>query len=128
MTYQDSLKSFFKKNALAFACCKDPLTTFHIEAQNQKRIIEEVLDGESIHKKDGGKINVDELILEPSYFCGILGLQGRMDFIDLNLDTIIEQKVVKVHGLVMLIRQITSKSIMYSCSFIELYFIILIRK
>lgn len=92
LTYHDSLKSFFKKNALAFACCKDPLTTFHIEAQNQKRIIEEVLDGENIHKKDGGKINEDELILEPSYFCGILGLQGRMDFIHLNLDTIIEQK------------------------------------
>lgn len=92
MTYEESLKSFFKKNALAFACCKDPLTTFHIEAQNQKRIIEEVLDGENIHKKDGGKINEDELILEPSYFCGILGLQGRMDFIHLNLDTIIEQK------------------------------------
>lgn len=44
------------------------MTTFHIEAQNQKRIIEEVLDGENIHKKDGGKINEDELILEPSYF------------------------------------------------------------
>lgn len=92
MTYEESLKSFFKKNALAFACCKDPLATFHIEAQNQKRIIEEVLDGEYIHKKDGSKINVDELILEPSYFCGILGLQGRLDFIGLNLDTIIEQK------------------------------------
>lgn len=38
MTYEESLKSFFKKNALAFACCKDPLATFHIEAQNQKEL------------------------------------------------------------------------------------------
>ena len=92
MTYPDSLKSFFKKNALAFACCKNPLETFHKDAQSQKEIIENVLSGDGIHMKNGGKINEDELILEPSYFCDMLGLQGRMDFIHLNLDTIIEQK------------------------------------
>ncbi len=92
VTYEDSLKHFFKKNALAFACCKDPLKTFHIEAKNQQKIIEKVLNGGNIHKKNGGKINEDELILEPTYFCSVLGLQGRMDFIHLNLDTIIEQK------------------------------------
>lgn len=91
-TYSESLKSYFKKNALSFACCKSPLEVFHIEAQNQKKIIEDVLNSESIHKKDGGKIVGDELILEPTYFCSVLGLQGRMDFIHLNLDTIIEQK------------------------------------
>lgn len=92
VTYEDSLKHFFKKNALAFVCCKDPLKTFHIEARKQKKIIEDVLYGGNIHKKNGGKIVEDELILEPTYFCSVLGLQGRMDFIHLNLDTIIEQK------------------------------------
>ena len=92
LTYTDSLKSFFKKNALSFACCNDSLEKFHGEAQSQKNIINNVMNNGSIHKKDGQKIIDDELILEPSYFCSMLGLQGRMDFIHLNLDAIIEQK------------------------------------
>lgn len=92
-TYADSLKEFFKKNALAFACCKDSLQqAFHQKAQSQKNIIEQIMNGGNFHNKKGKRINEDDLILEPSYFCCTLGLQGRMDFIHLNLDTIIEQK------------------------------------
>lgn len=34
----------------------------------------------------------DEVILEPSFFSDTLGLQGRMDFLDLSYRTVIEQK------------------------------------
>ena len=91
-TYAASLKGFFKKNALNFACCKDALQAFHQDAQSQRNIIERIMNDGNIHNKNGEMINEADLILEPSYFCGTLGLQGRMDFIHLNLDTIIEQK------------------------------------
>ena len=92
LSYQESVRRYFKKNALSFACCKDQLATFHAEAKSQKNIIEDVINNQKIHGKNGKVISSDDLMLEPSYFCEVLGLQGRMDFIHYNLDTIIEQK------------------------------------
>lgn len=92
LSYQESVRRYFRKNALSFACCKDPLATFHVEARKQKDIIEDVINNQKIHGKNGKVISSDDLMLEPSYFCEVLGLQGRMDFIHYNLDTIIEQK------------------------------------
>lgn len=92
-SYNDSMKHFFRKNALSFACCKDSLIRFHVDAQKQKSIIERVISQEHrIHQKDGKPISSEELILEPTYFCEPLGLQGRLDFIHFNNGTIIEQK------------------------------------
>ncbi len=92
-SYNDSMKHFFRKNALSFACCKDSLIGFHVDAQKQKSIIERVISQEHrIHQKDGKPISSEELILEPTYFCEPLGLQGRLDFIHFNNRTIIEQK------------------------------------
>lgn len=92
-SYKESIWHFFKKNALSFACCTDPLIKFHEEAKRQKHVIENIFGNEQLaHQKDGRALSPDELILEPTYFCETLGLQGRLDFIHYNYDTIIEQK------------------------------------
>ena len=44
------------------------------------------------HKKEQRPVQSGELILEPSFFCETLGLQGRMDLIHVALDTVVEQK------------------------------------
>lgn len=93
ISYSDSMRRFFQKNALSFACCQDSLTTFHIDAKNQRNIIDKVIVQEKkVHQKNGKIISSEELMLEPSYFCEALGLQGRMDFVHYNLKTVIEQK------------------------------------
>lgn len=94
VSYADSLREFFRSNAIPFASIDDPqaLAGFHDEARRQKARIWDFMNNSRIHQKDGSPISSGQLILEPSYFCETLGLQGRMDLIHLNLDTLVEQK------------------------------------
>ncbi len=91
-TYGESLKRFFHDNAIDLACCDDIDNEFHKEAMQQQRNINAVMKSGNIHQKNNETLAASDLILEPSFFCETLGLQGRMDFIHLNQDTIIEQK------------------------------------
>lgn len=90
-TYAASVRHFFQKNALDLATCEGLDSTFHTEAKRQRSIIDNTMQTK-LHLKDGSGLNSEEMILEPSFFCETLGLQGRMDFIHLNMDTIVEQK------------------------------------
>ena len=93
VSYADSLKHFFSKHALAFACCPDELDAdFHREAKRQRDIIRDIMANTLKHKKEQRTVQPGELILEPSFFCETLGLQGRMDLIHVALDTVVEQK------------------------------------
>ena len=88
-SYNDSVKSFFKKNSLAL------LTTsiesdFHLKAKQQK---------ENIHTSIGVELpqkvsifDFEKTLLEPSFFCEMLGLQGRMDLLQSDFSLLIEQK------------------------------------
>ena len=92
-TYGESLKAFFCRHALAFACCPDELgADFHREAQRQRDIIRDIIGSSLKHKKEARPVKPGQLILEPSFFCETLGLQGRMDLIHVALDTVVEQK------------------------------------
>lgn len=92
-TYAESVQQFFRQNALALACCKDlDDATFHSSAQQQRQHIDDVVRHGKIHQRNNQTLASEALVLEPSCFCETLGLQGRMDFIHLNLDTIVEQK------------------------------------
>ena len=94
VSYAESLREFFGSNALRFASldASHDLAGFHDEARRQKARIWDLMNNSRIHQKDGSPISSGHLILEPSYFCETLGMQGRMDLIHLNLDTVIEQK------------------------------------
>ncbi len=91
-TYAESIKTFFHDNALALACCNGIDASFHAEAMAQQKNIYDIMHSERIHQKNNEPLSAHDLILEPSFFCETLGLQGRMDFIHLNQTTIIEQK------------------------------------
>lgn len=90
--YRDSAVTFFRRNALSIACCPDVGTDFHVEAQQQKRNIHDVIRENRVHLTNNKTFASDQLIVEPSFVCPSLGLQGRMDFIHLDYSTIIEQK------------------------------------
>ncbi len=91
-TYAESLRKFFRRNALAFVTCPDGLgKDFHSAAQAQRENIRHIMD--TVYPqvvKD--HFRSDEVILEPSFVAPQLGLQGRMDFLDLNYRVLIEQK------------------------------------
>lgn len=90
-TYADSVRRFFQRNALDIAACEGLDNTFHTAAKRQRDIIEATMQA-GLHLKGDASLKSEEMILEPSFFCETLGLQGRMDFIHLNMATIVEQK------------------------------------
>lgn len=88
--YSESIGSFARNNALAFATCPDLKNTFHQDAQAQAANIRHAIDdGLQNHI---GTFNRDQVIVEPSFFSEMLGLQGRMDFLQLDYKVLIEQK------------------------------------
>ena len=94
ISYTKSIKEFFKNNALSIATCPDMDETFHQEAQQQRSNIHHLLS-ESYEQQTSMRFRSNDVILEPSFFSDALGMQGRMDFLDLSYRTIIEQKAGK---------------------------------
>lgn len=96
-TYKDSIASFFRHNALDFLYClkSDARSShdFHQEAQRQKHNIRQLFD--LYEQQTNSRFRSDHIMLEPSFFCDMLGLQGRMDFLDMTMASVIEQKAGK---------------------------------
>lgn len=91
--YTKSIKDFFQRNTISLlttALSKD----FHAQAESQKRIIEETIWKKlpEMLKADGIHFDSREVMVEPSFFSEMLGLQGRMDFLQLDDKVLIEQK------------------------------------
>lgn len=88
-TYEKSVEKFFHNNIINL------LTTaltpdFHKQARRQKENIKYLLTVELPRMvPDFVKENV---VVEPSFFSEMLGLQGRMDFLQLDFAILIEQK------------------------------------
>jgi hypothetical protein len=87
-SYGESVMRFFQENPLNVATCADfDGEAFHREARRQqqnlrnyvKRQKEEVFDAERV-------------LLEPSFFCDVLGVQGRVDLLSDDKRVLIEQK------------------------------------
>ena len=95
-----SLRRSFREQALRFCACSDfDATKFRQQAQQQVRNIREAV--EALFAQNG----TDRALLEPSFICERLGLQGRVDLMtapasltgghaDTDLDTLllVEQK------------------------------------
>lgn len=88
-TYYDSVTDFWRENAinlLTAGISQD----FHTEAQMQKQNIAHAIDEtlpESI-----AHFNSKEGMVEPSFYSQMLGLQGRMDYLQLDFKVLLEQK------------------------------------
>ncbi|MBR3093140.1 MAG: AAA family ATPase [Bacteroidaceae bacterium] len=100
-SYKDTISKFFNANALCILAAEQnyyskttkPLNwsyTFHQEAQKQKQNIAKV-----IHETL--PLNISDFkaksgIVEPSFFSEMLGLQGRIDYLQMDFKLLIEQK------------------------------------
>ena len=93
--FESSIKEFVNKNALSMISCQeliDNFVQFKQDAQVQKRNIEKLIGTDL--PKSIGQYNKEDVVLEPSFFSEVLGIQGRLDFLcQKGRDvTIIEQK------------------------------------
>ena len=88
-TYRQSVMDFFKNNAINLLTV-DTGPEFHTEAQRQKKNIHNAINvalPETVKH-----FNSKEGMVEPSFFCEMLGVQGRMDFLQLDYKVLMEQK------------------------------------
>ena len=93
--FESSLKEFITKNALSMISCQeliDNFVQFKQDAQVQKRNIEKLIGSDLPNSI--GQYSKEDVVLEPSFFSEVLGIQGRLDFLcQKGRDvTIIEQK------------------------------------
>lgn len=89
INYKESLKKFFLSSALEFCTCPLP-SDFHEQAQKQfaniRTFIHEILP-QNLPAFDRHKT-----LLEASFICEQLGLQGRADMLQNDFSLLIEQK------------------------------------
>ena len=80
VSYQNTIKESFKSAPFEFSTCDGIDEQFFIEAQTQfkniKNVVSNVFPQYNIDK--------DKAILEPSFICEQLGVQGRLDFLQIE--------------------------------------------
>lgn len=88
-SYAASAREFFRQHALSLLATP-PSAQFHANAQMQLQHIRKAI------RKDlpaqVGSFQTDKVMVEPSFFSSMLGLQGRMDMLQLDLRVLVEQK------------------------------------
>ena len=87
--YSQSVKDFYKNNAISILTT-DLDTNFHENAKKQKENIKQAINSSLPQKV--GSFNSKNGIVEPSFFSEMLGLQGRMDYLQLDYKVLMEQK------------------------------------
>lgn len=87
--YAESALTFFHQQALKIVACKDDMSTFHQEAQAQKKNIHSIIRTALNEDKT---LDLQKVLLEPSFFCETLGIQGRMDLLHSDYRVLMEQK------------------------------------
>lgn len=93
VSFDKSVATFFKKDPLTIITVPellDNLDAFLLDAQRQRYNIRQAV-GKTLPQLVK-QYNRKEVILEPSFISPMLGLQGRMDFLQLDKSLVIEQK------------------------------------
>ena len=87
--WTETFKANFREKALEYCTCRDlnQRIPFHQEAQMQTRNIQQAV---SLLFENG--YDRQKAILEPSFVCEQLGLQGRIDLMTTDLRLLVEQK------------------------------------
>lgn len=88
-SYDTSIRKAFTADALKFAICPDINAAFFQEARSQYEHIRTSV--EALHRRypageSGGAM------LEPSFICPALGIQGRLDYLHSDLHCLVELK------------------------------------
>ncbi|MCD8301738.1 MAG: DNA2/NAM7 family helicase [Prevotellaceae bacterium] len=89
LSYAESARRFFSHNAMAILGAELD-TSFHTEAKRQRENIHRALSMQLPSLV--ASYDRRQAIVEPSFVCEMLGLQGRMDFLQLDMSLVIEQK------------------------------------
>lgn len=87
--YGDSIMTFFRRNAMSIVACKDDMSEFHNDAKTQQSNIRSIIKTATEEDKT---IDISKVLLEPSFFCEMLGIQGRMDLLHSDYKVLMEQK------------------------------------
>jgi DNA replication ATP-dependent helicase Dna2 len=87
----DTFRTNFKEKALEYCTCSDlnRKEPFKTAAVIQTRNIEQIV-GELF--KEGSEYDREKTILEPSFVCEQLGIQGRVDLMTTDFKLLVEQK------------------------------------
>lgn len=95
--FVDGVREFFQKNALSMVTCPEMFvqakaSEFYANAKEQMQNIRKQINSDL--PSAVGEYNNSDVVLEPSFYSEVLGIQGRMDFLlDNDSNTvIIEQK------------------------------------
>ena len=83
-TFSESMIEFFRRNALSMVACPSmsdatKVSVFYDDARRQKENIQKLV-GNDLPNAIGG-FEREKVILEPSFFSEVLGIQGRLDFL-----------------------------------------------
>ncbi len=94
--WRETFKTNFREKALEYCTCEDlnQREPFHQEAQVQARNIRQAVDTLFQSAYDRRKA-----ILEPSFVCEQMGLQGRIDLMTTDLQLLVEQKSGKNYAI-----------------------------
>ena len=91
----DTMNNFFREQALQFTTCEDfNPQRFLDDARQQSANIKEAV--EALFDKDYDR---QKALLEPSFVCERLGLQGRVDLMTSDMRLLVEQKSGKNYNL-----------------------------
>lgn len=93
-TYHQSALRFFRDNGLSIASCADLQSVpdqqkFHQNARQQQLNLRQMVS--AVFTQDR-TIDLSQVVLEPSFYCEVLGLQGRMDLLQADKHVLMEQK------------------------------------
>ena len=97
VAFGEGVMEFFKRNTISLTSCDDmndrpTVEKFYQDARSQKRNIEKLIGNDLPEVM--GEYDPRAVVLEPTFFSDVLGIQGRLDFLH-DRDgrtTIIEQK------------------------------------
>lgn len=98
VTYAESVKRFFAENALQIVSCgdladADSREKFHEKARQQQLNLRHLVQTAFVQDRT---IKLQKVVLEPSFYCEMLGIQGRMDLLQSDKHVLMEQKSGKM--------------------------------
>ena len=88
-TYRDSVNEFWQDHAIGLLSVNVG-ESFHDEAQKQKKNIAKAIS--TTLASNVSSFDQQECMVEPSFFSEMLGLQGRMDMLQMDFKLLLEQK------------------------------------
>ncbi|MDR1370978.1 MAG: AAA family ATPase [Dysgonamonadaceae bacterium] len=93
INYEDTLKKLFKSSPFEFSACedlKDPENEYHFFSSCKKHFENIKESVRTLFPKAG--INRDNAVLEPSFICNAMGIQGRLDLMLNDFSAFVELK------------------------------------